>query len=117
MKPPKGGEANSLSQGGEEFGPSQGEVISLSDVGTKIFHLGAVTAGTALSWGVRVPKVILLKPGLKAQKSGAQESRVSLLFLPAPRQSGPRLKLLALLISAEALCGLHGIAVPRGTDL
>lgn len=43
------GEANSLSQGGEEFGPSQGEVISVSDVGTKISHLGAVTAGTTVS--------------------------------------------------------------------
>lgn len=36
MKPLKGDEANSLGQGEEEFGPSQGEVISLSDAGTKI---------------------------------------------------------------------------------
>lgn len=51
MKPLKGGEANSLGLGEKEFGPSQREVISPSDVGTKSSHLGAVTTGTTVSWG------------------------------------------------------------------
>lgn len=74
MRLPKGGEANSLSQGEEEFGPSRGEVTWLSDVGTKISHLGAVTAGAAMvrGQGAKSYSFEVMAKGPKPRSSGTQ---------------------------------------------
>lgn len=76
MKLPKGGGANSLSQGEEEFGPSAQEVTTFRDVGTKISCLGAATSEATMGWGQGA------KSDSLEVRPKTQEPRDSFLLLP-----------------------------------